>query len=82
MENLLLTFFKKLNTFNDIYSPQCQPISNDGIFLLILTYYTGNILHDINFNYGKILKSLDPNKAHGHDGVSIRMLRISCPSSN
>ena len=24
---------------------------------------------------------MDPNKAHGHDDVSVRMLKISCPSS-
>ena len=24
---------------------------------------------------------MDPNKAHGHDAVSVRMLKISCPSS-
>ena len=28
----------------------------------------------------KIIKSLDPNKAHGHDGISIRMLKL-CASS-
>ena len=23
---------------------------------------------------------LDPNKAHGHDGISVKMLKLSCPS--
>ena len=53
------------------------------ILLLILTYYTNNGLNYINFNYDKILKviqSLDPNRAHGHDDVSVRMLKISSPS--
>ena len=34
-------------------------------------------------NYDKILKviqSLDPNKAHGHYGISVRMLKLSFPS--
>ena len=38
-----------------------------------------NRLYDINLNYKKILKviqSLDPNKAHGRDGVSVRMLKL------
>ena len=44
----------------------------------MLSYYTDKRLNDICFNYGKILKvmqSLDPNKVHGHDGVS-----LCCPS--
>ena len=38
-----------------------------------------NRLYDINLNHKKILKviqSLDPNKAHGRDGVSVRMLKL------
>ena len=44
------------------------------------TYCTNNRLNYISFNYDKILKViqfLDPNKAHGHDGVSIKMLKLS-----
>ena len=50
---------------------------------LIHSYYTDQGLNDINFDYDKILKvieSLDPNKAHCHDDVSVRMLKFSCPS--
>ena len=28
----------------------------------------------------KLIKSLDPNKAHGHDGISIRMLKLRATS--
>ena len=28
----------------------------------------------------KIIQSLDANKAHGYDGISIRMLKLSSPS--
>ena len=44
------------------------------------TYCTNKKLNYISFNYDKILKViqfLDPNKAHGHDGVSIEMLKLS-----
>ena len=47
------------------------------------SYDTENRLNDINFSYDKILKviqSLDPNKVHDHDGVSVRMLKLCCPS--
>ena len=46
---------------------------------------TNNRLNDISSNYDKIFKviqslSLGPNKNHGHDGVSVKMLKLSCPS--
>ena len=47
------------------------------------SYDTENRLNDINFSYDKILKviqSLDPNKVHDHDGVSVRILKLCCPS--
>ena len=53
------------------------------ILPLIRSYYTDKRLNDINFNHDKILtviQSLDPNKAHDHDGVSVRMSKLSCPS--
>ena len=74
---------KKAKIFNDFFSQQCQPISsNDSIVTLTPTCYTNKTLNDIIFNYYKILKviqSLDRNKAHGRDGTSVRMLKLSCP---
>ena len=48
------------------------------------TYRTENRLNDITFDNKKLVKivqSLDPNKAHGYDGISIRMLELSSPST-
>ena len=42
-------------------------------------YRTENRLSTIIFkdeDYLKIIKSLNVNKAHGHDGISIRLLQI------
>ena len=44
---------------------------------------TDNRLSSVNFSQddiAKIIQNLDPNKAHGHDNISIRMLKI-CGSS-
>ena len=44
-----------------------------------LRYATDKRLRTINFttnNIEKIIVSLNPNKAHGHDNISIRMLKI------
>ena len=37
-------------------------------------------MHFSQDNIAKIIQNLDPNKAHGHDNISIRMLKI-CGSS-
>ena len=47
------------------------------------TYHAESRLNDITFDSEKLLKiiqSLDANKAHGYDGISIRMLKLSSPS--
>ena len=47
------------------------------------TLYTDNRLSTVTFSQddiGKIIQNLNPNKAHGHDNISIRMLKI-CGSS-
>ena len=44
---------------------------------------TDNRLPSLSFsqdNIAKIIQNLDPNKAHGHDNISIRVLKI-CGSS-
>ena len=76
-------FLEKANIVNDFFSQQYQPISNNSILLLIPFYYTDNRLNDINFKHDKMLKviqSLYPNKAHGYDCVSVRMLEFHFPS--
>ena len=44
-----------------------------------MSYKTENCLLTVNFSIhdiAKILQNLDPNKAHGHDKISIRMLQL------
>ena len=43
------------------------------------TFYTDNRLSTVTFSQDdirKIIQNLNPNKAHGHDNISIRMLKI------
>ena len=66
------------NIFNDFFSQESQPTPNHSILPSMPAYYWINRLNDISFNYDKILNiNLDPNKAHGHDGVSVKMLKFS-----
>ena len=47
------------------------------------TLYSNNRLSTVTFSQddiGKIIQNLKPNKAHGHDNISIQMLKICCSS--
>ena len=82
-DKLVTNFLEKANLFNEFFSKQCQPLQNNSTLTKSNTYQTENRLNDITFDNEKLLKiiqSLDANKAHGYDGVSIRMLELSSPS--
>ena len=76
-----MTNFKdKANIFNDFFSKQCQLIPNNSTLLSIQSFETSNKLSTIDIDLKKILKLtqvLNSNKAHEHDGISIRMLKIT-----
>ena len=79
-----MTNFKdKPNIFNDLFSKQYQPIPNNSTLLSTQSFETSIRLSTVDIDSQKILKlieGLNSNKAHGHDGISIRMLRICGPS--
>ena len=39
-------------------------------------YFTLNTLNFSNNDIEKVIQNVDPNKAHGHDKISIRMIKI------
>ena len=47
--NLFLTVLEKNNTFNDFFSQQCQPISNESVFHSSWKYHTDERLNYVNF---------------------------------
>ena len=70
---------RKAELFNSFFAKQCSLIRNDSELPTSLTFYTNNQLSTVNFSQedvGKIIKNLNPNKAHGHDNISIRMLKM------
>ena len=82
-DKLVTNFLEKANLFNEFFSKQCQPLKNNSTLPKSNRYHTESRLNDITFGNEKLLKiiqSLDANKAHGYDGVSIRMLELSSPS--
>ena len=79
-ENRFITDPKeKAELFNSFFSNQCSLLKTCSKLPNNLRYVTDNRLRTINFttdNIEKIIGSLNPNKAQGHDNISIRTLKI------
>ena len=84
ISNKLVSNFKeKANHFNDFFASQCTPVPNNSTLPLLTTPITNASLSSISFNDQDILNvihSLNINKAHGFDDLSVRLLKI-CDSS-
>ena len=79
----LIDFQKKAELFNFFFADQCSLISNSSDLPSKLEYLIQSRLSLITLskdNIAKIIPNLDPNKAHGHDQISIRMLNL-CSTS-
>ena len=79
----VIDFKEKAELFNPFFAKQCSLIKSSSKLLSHLHYFTDNRLSFVNFSQddiAKIIQNLDPNKAHGHDNINIRMLKI-CGSS-
>ena len=70
---------KKCDIFHSYFAEQCTPPINNSNFPSVLTVHTESFLESFYFftdHIGDIVKKLDPNKAHGHDMISIHMLKL------
>ena len=75
-------FCKKANIFNNFFASICTPIDNTSC-LPSFSYRTGSRIKSFQVTENDILaiiKSLDPNKAHGCDNISIKMIKICSQS--
>ena len=79
-ENIFITDFRgKAELFNCFISKQCSLLTNHRELPTSLSFRTDKLLSSVTFSaedIGKIIQGLDHNKAHGHDNISIRMLKI------
>ena len=79
-KNCFVTDVKeKPELFNCFFSEQCSLLANHSELPTGLSFRTNKRLSSITFSaeyIGKIIQGLDDNKAHGHDKISIRMLKI------
>ena len=78
--NKFVTDFKeKAELFNSFFAKQCSLIKNDSKLpprLHFLTDKRLSMVKFVNTDILKIIQNLNPNKAHGHDKISIWMLKI------
>ena len=83
-QNRYITKYKdKTELFNNFFANQCSLIKHSSVLSSVLFKRTENVISSIDFgsdDIAKIIQKLDPNKAHGHDMISIRMLKI-CDNS-
>ena len=71
-------FRKKASIFNVFFSEQCN-IFDNGSTIPEVNYKTNTRILDISFSssdLSKIIKGLNPNKGHGHDNISIKMIHM------
>ena len=69
---------EKITLFNTFFAEQCTPINNSST-LPPFEYKVNSKIEDVSFSELKIvsiIRSLNSNKAHGWDGISIRMIKI------
>ena len=84
VDNKLVTdFLDNADLFNNFFAKQCTPISNDSTVPLNINFETRERLSSLESCVDvivKIIRSLDQNEAHGHNEISIRMIKL-CASS-
>ena len=77
--NFVTDIQTKANIFNTFFAEQCTPLNNSSLLPVNQMFLTQSRLNFINFNEDEILKvirALNIHKAHGHDDISIRMIKI------
>ena len=73
----------KANIFNKFFADQCTPLKNNSSLPVNQIFLTQSRLTSLDFNEDellKIIRTLNINKAHGHDDISIRIIK-TCDKS-
>ena len=84
INGIFVTDFKcKANIFNDSFANQCKVMHNSSILPLFSPVINNTLDHLVidPLEIISIIKSLKPNKAHGSDEISIRMVSICSEKS-
>ena len=83
-ENKFVTnFLEKAKLFNLFFSKQGFLIKNGSTLPTNIQHLTNNCLSFVTFSQddiAKIIQNLDSGKGHGHENISIRMLKVCGPA--
>ena len=82
-DKFITNFKEKAEIFNNFFVKQCSLKNTNSDLPSVLSKKTHNKLSTVHFTCDdivKVIKNHDPNKAHGHDMISIRMMKI-CDAS-
>ena len=76
--NFIINFVEKANLFNAFFAEQCTTLNTNSVIPEVRRR-TNKHLNDISFtpsDLSRIINDLNPNKAHGHDNISIKMIKM------
>ena len=69
----------KANIFNKFFADKCTPLKNNSVLPKSQIFLTQSRLSTLDFNEEeliKIIRNLNVHKAHGHDDISIGMIKM------
>ena len=79
-ENKFIANFKERSElFNTFFAKKCIVLDNSNVLPNNLVKLTNKSLDTVNFStddISKVINNLDPNITHGHDRLSIRMIKM------
>ena len=80
MDNMFVSDIQtKANIFNKFFAEQCTPLKNSSVLPINQMFLTQSRLYTIDFYEHDVLKiigALNIHKAHGHDDISVRVIKI------
>ena len=80
VNNKFVTDFKvEANIFNDFFSKEYTPLANGSKLPENQVFLTNSRINSVPFSDDLviyIIRSLNVNKAHGHDDISIRIIKM------
>ena len=76
-------FQEKANAFNSFFVKQCSPIASSSVLPAEISHMTKDRIKTICFGKSdviKLIKALNVSNAHGHDGISVKIIKICADS--
>ena len=74
-------FQEKANVFNSFFAKKCSPIPSICVLPAKISYMTKDRIKTLCFGKSDVIKLIkDVSKAYGHDGISVKMIKICAES--